>query len=491
MAHIVVVGAGMGGLAAAIRLRLAGHTVAVYEANAYVGGKLSVLQVGAYRFDAGPSLFTQPDYHAELFRLAGKNPANYFAYKRLDTVCHYFWPDGSSLQAPADPTALAKALATTFGEDRAAVEAYLARGRKKFALAGDIFLNNPLQRLGTFTSAKAARAIAQIYKLQIFRSLHGLHRATFRHPHTVQLFDRYATYNGSDPYQASALYSMIPSFEHGEGAYFPTEGMASIGQSLYRLAEELGVAFHFNCPVLAIERAGNRVKGIRTAAGPMAADAVVSNADVTHLYRDLMPAAPAPERALAQPLSTSAVVFYWGVRRSFGQLGLHNIFFSGDYKAEFEALFQSRRWPADPTVYVNISSKYKPDDAPAGAENWFVMVNVPARTDLDTPEAVAALRQTVLRILSARLGVEIEPLIEAETLLTPSSIQRRTSGWQGALYGSNSNSLWSGFWRHPNFSARYKGLFFTGGTVHPGGGIPLALKSGQIAARLAQAYLQK
>ncbi len=491
MAHIVVVGAGMGGLAAAIRLRLAGHTVAVYEANGYVGGKLAVLQVGAYRFDAGPSLFTQPDYHAELFKLAGKNPADYFAYQRLQTVCHYFWPDGSTLQAPADPAALARALEETFGEDSTKVKAYLARGRKKFALAGDIFLNNPLQRLGTFTSAKAAKAIMQIYKLQIFKRLHGLHAATFRHPHTVQLFDRYATYNGSNPYQASALYSMIPSFEHGEGAYFPTEGMASIGQSLYRLATEIGVAFQFNTRVEAIERTGGRVSGIRTAAGIVSADAVVSNADVTHLYRDLMPAAPAPERALAQPLSTSAVVFYWGIRRSFGQLGLHNIFFSADYKAEFKALFQTQQWPEDPTIYLNISAKYKPDDAPAGSENWFVMVNVPAQTALDTPEALATLRQTVLRILSARLGTEIEPLIEAETVLTPTSIQNRTSGWQGALYGSNSNSLWSGFWRHPNFSKRYKGLFFTGGTVHPGGGIPLALKSGQIAARLAQAYLQK
>jgi phytoene dehydrogenase-like protein len=230
---------------------------------------------------------------------------------------------------------------------------------------------------------------------------------------------------------------------------------------------------------------------VHTANGFVEADAVVSNADITHLYKDLLPNAPHPEKALAQPLSTSAVVFYWGIKAEFPELGLHNIFFSDDYKTEFADIFERHQWPAAPTVYVHISSKCKPDDAPVGGEAWFVLVNVPARVELDTPDAIAALRQKVLGILAKRLGRDIESLIEAEDYLSPSKIKQRTNGWQGALYGSNSNSLFSGFWRHPNFSDVLEGLFFTGGTVHPGGGIPLALKSGQIAAKLATEFLQK
>jgi len=488
---IIIIGAGMGGLAAAIRLRAAGHAVQVLEANDYTGGKLGVLEQEGYRWDTGPSLFTQPTYHADLFALAGKKQEDYFKYERLATVCSYFWPDGTKLNAPADPQKLAQEIGRVLAEEPSVVLKYLHQAHEKFALAGDIFLNRPLQKFSSYTDKKVRKAVWQIRKLQMFESLHGLNRRTFSNAKTVQLFDRYATYNGSDPYQTSALYSLIPSFEYGDGAYFPTGGMAAIGQSLTKLAQGLGVEIHLNTPVTAIELDGKHVKGVQAAGRFWPADVVISNADVTHLYRHLLPQAPAPEKALGQPLSTSAVVFYWGIKKEFAELGLHNVFFSDDYKKEFAQIFTQKIWPTDPTIYLNITAKHKPDDAPAGAENWFVMANVPADLSLDTPENIARLRGVVLATLSKILSVEIAQLIETEAVLTPSILQQRTSGWQGALYGSNSNSLLSGFWRHPNFSDAVDGLFFTGGTVHPGGGIPLALKSGQIAAGLAKAYLQK
>ena len=491
MSTIIVIGAGMGGLAAAIRLRVAGHEVDVLEANVYAGGKLGVVQLGGYRFDAGPSLFTQPGYHAELFALAGKRQEDYFTYQRLETACHYFWPDGTRLQAASDPAALARQLAETLGEDEQTVLEYLKQGHEKFALAGGIFLNHPLQKLSTYTNLATAKAVLNIGKLQMLKTLHAFNSQVFADARTVQLFDRYATYNGSDPYQASALYSMIPSFEHGEGAYFPTEGMVSIASSLQKLAEDIGVRFHFDTRVDEVLWKKRELKGIRVSEHLWPADAVVSNADITHLYKDLMPSQPAPDKALSLPLSTSAIVFYWGMRGSFPELGLHNVFFSNDYAQEFNDLFSKEIWPDDPTIYVNISSKHKPDDAPPGCENWFVMVNVPARPELATPQAIAQLKAKVVETLSQRLGKPIDALIEQEAVLTPGLLQQRTSSHEGALYGANSNSLLSGFWRHPNFSDTYPGLFFTGGTVHPGGGIPLALKSGQIAAGLANLYLKR
>jgi phytoene desaturase len=487
---IIIIGAGMGGLAAAIRLRVAGHNVQVLEANAYTGGKLGVLEKDGYRWDTGPSLFTQPSYHADLFQLAGKNPDDYFSYQRIDPVCRYFWPDGSQLTAHADKEKLAEELASVFGENPRQVQDYLKRAEEKFALAGEIFLNRPLQKLSSYTDAKVARAIWQIGKLQMLKTLHSLNRQTFKHSNTVQLFDRYATYNGSDPYQTSALYSLIPSFEFGDGAYFPTGGMAAIGQSLTQLAMDIGVEMHLNTPVDGIERVGKKVSGVYAKGRFWPADVVVSNSDITALYKKLLPDVTAPKKTLSQPLSTSAIVFYWGIKGQFAELGLHNVFFSSDYKKEFQELFQEKIWSTEPTIYLNISSKYKADDAPPGCENWFVMVNVPARTDIETPENLATLRHRVITILTKRLGRNVEELIACEEVLTPSLLQSRTSAHFGALYGSNSNNLFSGFWRHPNFSDQIEGMFFTGGTVHPGGGIPLALKSGQIAAQLATQYLK-
>jgi phytoene dehydrogenase-like protein len=204
-------------------------------------------------------LFTQPSYHADLFAVAGKRQEDYFTYERLETVCHYFWPDGARLQTPASMPALAAELARVFNEDEQTVLAYLHRAQEKFALAGEIFLNRPLQKLSSYTDQKVLQAVLQIGKLQMLQSLHDLNKGTFKHPHTVQFFDRYATYNGSDPYQTSALYSLIPSFEYGDGAYFPHGGMAAIGQSLTQLALDIGVEIHLNTPVQRIEMEGKQV----------------------------------------------------------------------------------------------------------------------------------------------------------------------------------------------------------------------------------------
>lgn len=486
----LIIGSGVAGLATAIRLAAKGYAVQVFEAADAPGGKLAELQLGPYRFDRGPSLFTRPDLVEELFQVAGVSMTGRFSYHKLEEANRYFWDDGTRLTGWSDPGLFAAEVERVLGVPAERVNKHLHRAHTLLDTTGRTFLEHSLHRPAELLRGGFMRALTAVRPAELLRPLHAVNRSGLGDARATQLFDRFATYNGSDPYRTSALYSMIPSFEHGEGAYFPTEGMASIGTSLVKLAEEIGVRFHLSTRVETICRVGIRWQ-VETQAGTRTSDALISNADITHLYRNLMPEAPAPEKALSQPLSTSAVVFYWGIRAAFPELGLHNIFFSEDYQEEFNNLFDRSLWPDDPTIYVNISSKVKPDDAPPGCENWFVMVNVPARTDLDTPEALRALREKVLDILTWRLGQAIEPLIEVEETLTPRLLARRTSGWQGALYGSNSNSLFSGFWRHPNFSDALPGLFFSGGTVHPGGGIPLALKSGQIAAGLATEYLAR
>jgi phytoene desaturase len=174
------------------------------------------------------------------------------------------------------------------------------------------------------------------------------------------------------------------------------------------------------------------------------------------------------------------LIFYWGINAQFPELDVHNIFFTEDYQKEFDAIWKRRSLDSDPTVYVHISSKCQHDDAPQGAENWFVMINVPANCGQDWDQLIAEARKHILEKLSRNLGRAIEPLIVCEELLDPRKIEQKTASYQGALYGTSSNNQFAAFLRHANFSSKLNGLYFVGGSVHPGGGIPLALLSAKI-----------
>jgi phytoene desaturase len=304
------------------------------------------------------------------------------------------------------------------------------------------------------------------------------------HPKLVQLFNRYATYNGSNPYRAPGILTSIPHLEFSIGTYLPAGGMHAITQAVYKLAVDLGVRFSFSQPVSKVTTVGNKASGIEVNGEHVLADVVVSNMDAYYTYRKLIPQAKAPKRALNQERSSSALIFYWGINHCFQQLDLHNIFFSANYQKEFEHIFEHKTVYHDPTVYVNITSKYVKGDAAAGKENWFVMVNVPSNVGQDWDSIITETKKNVLAKLTRLLGKDIAPLIEVEEVLDPRSIDVKTFSYQGSLYGTSSNSKFSAFLRHKNFSSQFDNLFFCGGSVHPGGGIPLCFLSGKIVADL-------
>ena len=319
----------------------------------------------------------------------------------------------------------------------------------------------------------------KIPSLDLFTSMNRVHERRLAHPKMVQLFNRFATYNGSNPYKAPGLLSIIPYFEHKIGAYYPRGGMYAITQSILELGKALGVRYHFNSPVRRIVVKKGRATGLETDGEYFPFDRLVSNADIFFTYRKLLPDQPHPEQTLRQEKSTSALIFYWGIKDSFPGLDLHNIFFSDDYRAEFDHLAEGKVYH-DPTVYINITSKYTISDAPEGCENGFTMINAPFDAGQDWDALVRKARQDVLAKLSRILKRDIASLIEVEDILDPRGIQRRTGSHLGALYGTSSNNRMAAFLRHPNFSRRIKNLYFCGGSVHPGGGIPLALLSAKI-----------
>ncbi|MBD2770273.1 phytoene desaturase [Hymenobacter sp. BT664] len=482
---MAIIGAGVAGLATAVRLAVAGHAVTVFEASGTFGGKMHQFSLpGGYRFDAGPSLFTLPQLVDDIFRLAHREPADYFRYERLDPITNYFFADGTRLRSWADPQRFAAEVEATLGTPAAAVTRFLARSGRNYEATAGTFLHKSLHKAGTYLSTETLKAVAAVPGLGLLGTMHQRHEKAFADPRLVQLFDRYATYNGSDPYQAPATLSMIPHLEHGIGAFYPEGGIYAIASSLARLAEEFGVTFRYHEPVEEIITAGRRVTGVRTALDVYDFGRVVSNMDVVPTYRRLLPRQPAPERTLRQPRSSSALIFYWGITRAFPELDLHNIFFSADYQREFQAIFQEQTVADDVTVYVNVTSKKTPTDAPTGHENWFVMVNVPHDQGQDWEALTAQTRRSVLGKLTAALGTDIEPLIAAEKVWTPPGIAADTSSFGGALYGSSSNNALAAFLRHPNFSGQLEGLYFCGGSVHPGGGIPLCLLSAKIVSSL-------
>lgn len=482
--HTVIIGSGIAALAVAIRLRATGMSVSVYEANEVAGGKLHSFQLGDYRFDGGPSLFTMPQFIDELYALAGRDPRASYHYIACTEACRYFWEDGKQIRAHSDPGLFAAEAERVFGFPSEELLEYFDHIKNIYDRSGKIFLERSLHNAATWLSKDTLYALMDIRKYDLFRSMHQANTMRIGEPHLVQLFDRFATYNGSNPYKAPGILNVIPWLEHGFGTFFPSGGMAEIPRALVKLGSEMGIEYHYGKRVDRILTKRRKAVGIEVDGQVVAADTVISNMDVYYTYRQLLPKQPAPERILNQERSSSAMVFYWGIQASFEELGLHNIFFSDDYKQEFSQVFEGKVMAIDPTVYVNVSSKMQSTDAPQGCENWFVMVNAPADNGQDWKGQAATVRAIVLKKLSKRLGREIEPLIQEERIWDPKGIESDTLSYKGALYGNSSNDRFAAFLRHPNVSNRIKGLYFCGGSVHPGGGIPLALLSAKITAEM-------
>lgn len=480
----VIIGAGIAGIACAIRLKAKGYQVRVIEANPYYGGKLSEISNSGFRFDAGPSLFTMPHYVDELFLLLNENPREHFEYIKLNESCHYFYEDGTQFVAPSDTKEFTELLSDKLSEDKSNVINFMRKSKTLFEITAPVFLYKSLHKISTYLSRKGFYGIANLWQLNMFISMNKHNKKVFNNPKTVQLFNRFATYNGSNPFQAPATLNIIPHLEFGFGTFFPLKGMVDITNSLVALAKRHGVEFILNSKVDEIQVVNNKVLGVKVGNETIKADLVVSNMDVYHTYKKLLPNFEMPNKVKRVESSSSALIFYWGINQQFNELGLHNILFSENYEKEFETLFNKKSIDEDPTIYINITSKYKKDDAISGGENWFVMINVPANHGQNWTELISEARKNIVKKINRILKTDIEPLIIYEENLTPEKIEFKTSSFRGALYGSSSNKMMAAFFRHANFQTKIKDLYFCGGSVHPGGGIPLCLLSAKIVSEL-------
>lgn len=487
----IIIGSGIAGMATAVRLAVQGMKVSVYEKNEVPGGKLSVIENEGYHFDAGPSLFTQPENLRELFTLANETLEEYFAYSECDVACNYFFANGKKVKAYTDADKFAAELQEQLGEDPQHIDEYLKASKKLYNNTGKVFLDHSLHKRATWFNKRVLGALGAAKFPYLFSTLNKYNNKKFSTDEATQLFNRFATYNGSSPYKAPAMLSLIPHLEHNEGSYYAHGGMISIANAVYRLAIKKGVTFYFNTPVQRIIEHEGSSRGVVVHGHNHFADVVVSNVDAYFTYGKLLNDAGRAKKLLKQERSSSALIFYWGVSKKFPQLGLHNIFFSGDYRKEFECIFDRKILYADPTIYINITARHDESHAPAGTDNWFVMVNVPANIGQDWDNIQAAAREMIIKKLSIALEEDIAPLILTEQAITPVDIEQQTDSYMGSLYGTSSNSRMAAFFRHPNFTNKIKGLYFCGGSVHPGGGLPLCFKSARITGELIAKDLKK
>ena len=495
MSRVVVVGAGVGGLACAARLAALGHAVTVCEAAEEIGGKLGLVEhdvpgVGSFRFDTGPSLLTMPQVFRDLFDATGGWPGE-LSLLPVDPIARYRYADGTTFDATSDLddfcARLDAALLPGSGEDW---RGFMARAAKVWQASRSPFLESALD--GPRTMARlAVRQPRDIAAIAPGRSLRSLGRRHLRDPRLRVFLDRYATYTGSDPRRAPAALAAVPYVEQTYGGWYVEGGLHRLGTAILQRALEHGVALRLGARVSRIETEAGRVSGVTLAGGEqLRADVVVANADAAHVYGELVDAPAAARRLKRAAPSLSGFVVLLAVRGRTPGLAHHNVLFPADYDAEFDAVFGDPARPVpDPTLYVSA-----PDDLairPDGCEAWFVLVNAPRHGSgagaVDWREAgvAGAYRDRLVELLGQR-GLPVRDRVLWTQALSPADLEQRTGAVGGAIYGTSSNGAAAAFLRPANRSP-VPGLFLVGGSSHPGGGLPLVALSAQIVAGLVGA----
>jgi phytoene desaturase len=475
-ADVVVIGAGVGGMAVAIRLAAAGRHVVIAERNEVTGGKLATVTAAGATFDAGPSLVTLPHLFDEVLALAGTSLAAEVDLVRLDPQFQYRWPDGSSLVVPDGADAAAAAFEAFAAGSGAAWRRFDEVGRRIWDVSERTFLAGPMG--GPRELLARMRSPRDVLAIDPLRTLHGRAATTFEDPRLVQWAGRYATYSGSSPYRAPATLACIPHIEQRFGCWYPMGGLGAARDALERAARGLGVEVRTGCAVARVTTGADGVDGVELAdGGRISAPVVVGDVDAEHLYGDLLGDERMLRRVRRAPRSTGGLVVLAVVDGATPGLTHHGVWFSADDRAEFAAL-QAGRMAEDPTIYACVSAATDAGRAAPGTENWFLLVNAPPGIRLDP----VAEQRRVLAIL-ARRGVDLRDRVVWSDVITPLDLAGRTGAVAGAIYGTSSDGRRAAFLRPGNVGAR-PGLFLVGGSSHPGGGLPLVLTGARIVAGL-------
>lgn len=486
--NVLVIGAGLGGLSAAISLAQEGYAVAIHEKNPKIGGKLNVLQEQGYTFDLGPSILTLPHLFERLFERSGRKMSDYIPIRPLRPHWRNFFEDGRVVDLYPEPELMA-AEARKVGEDPANVERFLRYSGELYDLVNDGYFEQGLD-----TSAEFARfyGLFKFPKFDLFRSMHGGVKRFLRTPHMQDIFDYFIKYVGSSAYHAPAFMNCLPAIQFRYDLWYVDGGLYNIAVGLGRLMEELGIAVHLNSEVTEVRREAGRVTGIVTADGTShPADIVVSNMEVIPAYERLLREDESLLRSLEmyEP-ACSGLVLELGLDCQYPQLAHHNFLYSAHQREHFHTVFRKRELPPDPTIYLVAASRTDPTVAPPGCDCLKILPHIPYIDDARplTREDYLALKERVVDKLE-RMGLtDLRRHIVFEHCWTPLDIRQQYYSNKGSIYGVVSDRFKNLAFKAPKQSSKYPNLFFVGGSVNPGGGMPMVILCGQNVAKKIVAW---
>ncbi len=484
--HIVVVGAGVGGLVAALDLAVRGLSVTVLERAPTPGGKLREVMAGGAAIDAGPTVFTMRWVFDEIFADAGARLSDHLTLEPAEILARHAWGADERLDLFADPARTEAAIGAFAGAAEArGYRAFRARARGIWRTLEPSFIRARKPTPLSLMRAAGLRGLADLWRIAPFATLWSALGEHFADPRLRQLFGRYATYAGSSPFLAPATLMLIAHVEQ-DGVWLVEGGMHRIARALVALLAARGGRLRTGAHVAAIETAQGKVAGARLADGErIAADAIVFNGDPGALAAGLLGHAVRAGAAAAPPAARSLSAVTWAMRaRASGfPLSRHSVFFARDYAAEFSDLFRAGRLPASPTVYICAQDRGAADAPPPdGPERLLCLVNAPPNGDVsDFTDAEMAACKTAMLSLLARCGLSLEPAAGATVPTLPADFNKLFPATGGALYGQAVHGPMASF-RRPGARTKIPGLYLAGGGTHPGAGVPMAALSGRLAA---------
>jgi len=478
---VIVIGAGIGGIAAAARLAKHGYKVTVIEKNERPGGRCDRLVRDGHHFDTGPTLFLMPDLFTQAFTDLGERMEDHLDLRRVDPTYHVYFDDGSTLNLTSDLNAMQAQLEAIEPGSFDGYLKYLREGYRHYYLSMKHLVNRNFRKPLEFYNLTN---LVLLFKLKALKKHFSNIGSYFKDQRLKTAFTFQDMYVGLNPYEAPAIFSLLQYSEMANGVWFPMGGMYRIIEALMEIAQKLGVQFIYNAPVDKININGKKATSVTLTDGyTILADIIIPNADLPYVYQELLPENAAAKRLARKKFTCSTLMFFWGVDKQYPQLKTHNLFFGSGYRRSFKRIFNDLTLPDNPSVYVHTPVRVDPSLAPVGHDSLTVVVPV-GHINPKSPQDWATIQDqarsyTMKRL--AKIGIsDLEKHIKFEVCYTPPDWQNRYNLVKGSTHGLSHDLLQMGYLRPRNRHHQYHNLYFVGASTHPGTGLPTVLVSSRL-----------